>query len=148
MKSAENERYENVIVAAIELPDGRIVTGRSSHRMAASAAMILNAVKTLAGLADDIPVISAQVLENLQKMNVEFFGDKSSLNCEEIIMALTMSTMTNPTADYALKELYKLRGCRAHSTAILSDRDEQTLKSLGIDMTSNPEFSTSDLYSK
>ena len=148
MKRAENERYENVIVAAIELPDGRIVTGRSSHRMAASAAMILNAVKTLAGLADDIPVISAQVLENLQKMNVEFFGDKSSLNCEEIIMALTMSTMTNPTADYALKELYKLRGCRAHSTAILSDRDEQTLKSLGIDMTSNPEFSTSDLYSK
>ena len=148
MKRAENERYENVIVAAIELPDGRIVTGRSSHRMAASAAMILNAIKTLAGLADDIPVISAQVLENLQKMNVEFFGDKSSLNCEEIIMALTMSTMTNPTADYALKELYKLRGCRAHSTAILSDRDEQTLKSLGIDMTSNPEFSTSDLYSK
>lgn len=72
MKRAENERYENVIVAAIELPDGRIVTGRSSHRMAASAAMILNAVKTLAGLADDIPVISAQVLENLQKMNVEF----------------------------------------------------------------------------
>ena len=61
-------------MAAIELPDGRIVTGRSSHRMAASAAMILNAVKTLAGLADDIPVISAQVLENLQKMNVEFFG--------------------------------------------------------------------------
>ena len=148
MKRAENERYENVIVAAIELPDGRIVTGRSSHRMAASAAMVLNAVKTLAGLADDIPVISAQVLENLQKMNVEFFGDKSALNCEEIIMALTMSTMTNPTADYALKELYKLRGCRAHSTAILSDRDEQTLKSLGIDMTSNPEFSTSDLYSK
>ena len=86
-------------LAAIELPDGRIVTGRSSHRMAASAAMILNAVKTLAGLADDIPVISAQVLENLQKMNVEFFGDKSALNCEEIIMALTMSTMTNPTAD-------------------------------------------------
>lgn len=148
MKRAENERYENVIVAAIELPDGRIVTGRSSHRMAASAAMILNAIKTLAGLADDIPVISAQVLENLQKMNVEFFGDKSALNCEEIIMALTMSTMTNPTADYALKKLYKLRGCRAHSTAILSDRDEQTLKSLGIDMTSNPEFSTSDLYSK
>ena len=59
-----------------------------------------------------------------------------------------MSTMTNPTAELALKKLPSLRGCRAHSTAILSQRDEQTLKSLGIDMTSNPEFSTSDLYSK
>ena len=147
-KRAESERYDNVIVAAIELPDGKIVTGRSSHRMAASAAMILNAVKTLAGLSDNIPVISSQVLERLQKMNVDFFGDKSCLSCEEIIMALTMSTMTNPTAELALKKLPSLRGCRAHSTAILSQRDEQTLKSLGIDMTSNPEFSTSDLYSK
>lgn len=147
-KRSESERYENVIVSAIELPDGRIVTGRSSRRMVASAAMLLNAIKALAGLSDNIPIISSQVLENLQKMNVEFFGDKSSLNCEEIIMALTMSTMTNPTADYALKKLPGLRGCKAHSTAILSERDEQTLKSLGIDMTSNPEFSTSDLYSK
>ena len=93
-KRAESERYDNVIVAAIELPDGKIVTGRSSHRMAASAAMILNAVKTLAGLSDNIPVISSQVLERLQKMNVDFFGDKSCLSCEEIIMALTMSTMS------------------------------------------------------
>ena len=86
-KRAESERYDNVSVAAIELPDGKIVTGRSSHRMAASAAMILNAVKTLAGLSDNIPVISSQVLERLQKMNVDFFGDKSCLSCEEIIMA-------------------------------------------------------------
>lgn len=147
-KRAENARYENIIVTAIRLPDGSIVTGRSSRRMVASAAMLLNAVKKMAGIADDIPIISSQILENLKKMNVKFFNDKSSLNCEEIIMALTMTTMTNPIADMALQQLPKLRGCMAHCTAILSDRDEQTLKSLGIDMTSNPEFSTNNLYSK
>ena len=147
LKRSMNKRYENVIVTALELPDGSIVTGRSSHRMVANAAVILNAVKKLAGIADEIPVISAQILESLRTMNTDVFQDKASLNCEEILMALTITKLTNPIAEMAYDQLTKLRGCKAHCTAILSERDEHTLKSLGIDITSNPEFSTNNLYS-
>lgn len=141
------EGDENIIISAIRLPDGTIVTGKNSDRMVSSAAMMLNAIKTLAGIDDSIPVISAQILESIQDMRVSLFHDGSSLNCEEILMALTMSEPTNPIAEMALKQLPELRGCVAHCTAILSDRDEQTMKSLGIDMTCNPEFSTKNLYS-
>ena len=141
------EGDENIIISAIQLPEGTIVTGKNSDRMVSSAAMMLNAIKTLAGIDDSIPVISSQILKSIQDMRVSIFHDDSSLNCEEILMALTMSKPTNPIAEMALKQLPKLRGCVAHCTAILSDRDEQTLKSLGIDMTCNPEFSTKNLYS-
>lgn len=139
---------DNIIAAAIELPDGRIVTGRSSEGMVAPAAMILNAIKSLAGINDSIPILSYQVLDNLRKVNVDFLGDSSALNCEEVVMALSMTTMTNPTAELAIRQLHNLRGCRAHCTAIISDRDEQILQSLGIDITCDPEFSSSNLYSK
>lgn len=147
-KRAEGPRFDNVIVTALQLPNGKIITGRSSKSMVAPAACILNSIKYLSGIADGIPIISAQILQNLRQMNEEVFHDKSRLNCEEVIMALTMTTMTNPIAEMALKQLKNLRGCMAHSTAILSDRDEQTLHQLGIDITSNPEFSTSNLYIK
>ena len=74
--------------------------------------------------------------------------DKTSLNLEEIIMALTLTKMTNPFAELALKEIPNLDGCVAHCTAILSEKDEQALRALGIDITSNPEFSNNNLYSK
>jgi uncharacterized protein (UPF0371 family) len=147
-KRNSNARFENVIVTAIQLPNGKIVTGRNSRRMVASAAALLNAIKELAGIGDEIPIISSQILENLCAMNVNILKDRTSLNCEEVIMALTMTKMSNPISDLALQQLPNLRGCMAHCTAILSDRDEQTLKSLGIDVTSNPEFSTNNLYSK
>jgi uncharacterized protein (UPF0371 family) len=79
---------------------------------------------------------------------VAVFHDKSSLNLEEVIMALTLTKLTNPFAELALREIPHLAGCIAHCTAILSDKDEQAVKSLGIDITSNPEFSGSNLYSK
>ncbi len=148
-KRKMDPRYENVIVTALQLPDGRIVTGRSSHRMVATAAVVLNAIKCMAGIADDIPIISPTILENMRAVNKNIFKkERSSLNCEEVIMALTVSTMTNPTADMAMKQLPNLKGCKAHCTAILSDRDEQTLTSLGVDITSDPEFSTNNLYWK
>ena len=147
-KRSESSRYENVIVTALQLPDGEIVTGRSSRRMVASAAVVLNAIKRLAGIADEIPIISAQILENMRNTKVNIFHNKSSLNLEEIIMALTLTTVTNPMAEMALKQLPNLSGCIAHCTAILSDHDEQALKSLGIDITSNPEFQANNLYSR
>ena len=137
-----------MVVSAIQLPDGSIVTGRSSRRMVATAAMVLNAIKRLAGIQDDMLIISPTIFESMAKTKVGVFHDKSSLNLEEVIMALTLTRLTNPFAELALREIPNLNGCIAHCTAILSDKDEQALKSLGIDITSNPEFSNNNLYSK
>jgi uncharacterized protein (UPF0371 family) len=142
-----DKRYENVVVMAIEMPDGSIITGRSSRRMVAAAAAILNAIKKLCGLADDIYLISPNVLETIQYLKTNILKNKrSSLNLEEILSALTISATTNPSAQVAVEKLLLLKGCKAHCTAILSDRDEQTLMALGIDVTSDPEYVTTNLY--
>jgi uncharacterized protein (UPF0371 family) len=116
--------------------------------MVATAAMVLNAIKRLAGIQDDMLIISPTIFESMTNTKVGVFHDKSSLNLEEVIMALTLTKLTNPFAELALRELPNLRGCVAHCTAILSEKDEQAVKSLGIDITSNPEFSNNNLYSK
>ena len=144
---SDGDHYENVVVMAMELPDGRIVTGRSSRRMVAAAANILNAIKMLSGLNDNIDLISRQVLADIQNLKVDILqNDRTSLNCEEILNALTISAATNPSAKAALDKIKELRGCRAHCTAILSERDEQTLRGLGIDVTCDPEYITTNLY--
>lgn len=149
IKRAQNpQRYENVVVSAMQLPDGTIVTGRSSRRMVATAAMVLNAIKKLAGIQDDMLIISPPIFENMSNTKASILHDKTSLNLEEVIMALTLTKLINPFADLALKEIPNLSGCVAHCTAILSDKDEQAVKALGIDITSNPEFSNNNLYSK
>ena len=136
IKRAQNpQRYENVVVSAMQLPDGSIVTGRSSRRMVATAAMVLNAIKKL-----------PTIFESMSSTKSGILHDKTSLNLEEVIMALTLTKLTNPFAELALKEIPNLNGCVAHCTAILSDKDERAVKALGIDITSNPEFSNNNLY--
>ena len=148
IKRVQNpDRYENVVVSAMQLPDGSIVTGRSSRRMVATAAMVLNAIKKLAGIQDDMLIISPTIFESMSSTKSNVLHDKTSLNLEEVIMALTLTKMTNPFAELALKEIPQLNGCIAHCTAILSEKDEQAVKALGIDITSNPEFSNNNLYS-
>lgn len=142
-----DERYENIVVMAIEMPDGSFITGRSSRRMVAASAAILNAIKKLSGQSDDIHLISPSVLGDIQKLKKDILKqDRSSLNCEEILSALTISVGTNPSAQAAVDQLVNLNGCKAHCTAILSDRDEQTLRSLGLDVTSDPDYVTTNLY--
>lgn len=149
VKKAQNpDRYENIVVSAIQLQDGSVITGRSSRRMVATAAMVLNALKHLAGIQDDMMIISPKIFESMSSTKTGIFHDKSSLNLEEVIMALTLTRLTNPFAELALKEIPNLQGCVAHCTAILSEKDEQLLKALGIDITTNPEFSNNNLYSK
>lgn len=146
-KRAQDAKYENVVAMAVELPDGTIITGRSSRRMVAAAAMILNAIKHLSGIGDKMMIISPQVLETTQRLKTEALHyDRTSLNCEEILMALSISGATNPVAGAALSMLPKLHGCRAHCTAILSDRDEQTLNAIGLDVTCDPVYVTTNLY--
>ena len=147
-KEQNPERYENVVVAAMELPDGTIITGRSSRRMVATAAMVLNGLKHLAGIQDDMALISPTIFDTMASTKADVFRDKTSLNLEEVVMALTLTKLTNPFAELALREIPNLNGCVAHCTAILSEKDEQSLKALGIDITSNAEFSNNNLYSK
>ena len=115
--------------------------------MVAAAAAILNAIKKLSGISDEIHLISPNILSSIQDLKTDVLhSEKSSLNCEEVLTALTISAATNPTAELALTKLKELSGCRAHCTAILSDKDEATLKALGIDVTSDPEYITNNLY--
>jgi len=146
-KRSLDKKYENIVVMAIEMPDGSFVTGRSSRRMVAAAAAVLNSIKKLSGLSDDIFLLSPAVLETIQHLKTDILNnEKSGLNVEEILTALTISATTNPSAQVAVEKLLLLKGCKAHCTAILSDRDEQTLRELGLDVTSDPEYLTTNLY--
>ncbi|MBQ0078465.1 MAG: DUF1846 family protein, partial [Eubacterium sp.] len=143
---------DSVIAMAIQLPDGQMVdgsyvSGRETRLMVASAACVLNAIKKLAGIADEIKLISTNILENIQKLKTGILGaDTATLNVEEVLTALAISAETNPTAELAMQKLPELKGCKAHCTAILSDKDENTLKALGMDVTSDPEYVTNNLY--
>ncbi|MCR4710002.1 MAG: DUF1846 domain-containing protein [Clostridiales bacterium] len=146
-KQEIDKKYLNVVVMALELPDGSIVTGRSSRRMVAAGACILNAVKKLAGLPDPMYVISPEVFNNIQNLKVNILHhDRTSLNVDDILTALSISADMNEYANRTVGMLEKLNGCKAHCTAILSENDEQTLRAMGIDVTCDPEYLTTNLY--
>lgn len=134
-------------VVALELENGTILTGRSSELMDASSAAILNAVKNLANISDDIHLISPVVLEPIKSLKINALGsNNTSLNSEEILIALSICAATNPMAQVALEKLTKLKGCQAHSTTILSSGDEQIFRKLGIDVTCDPEYPSQNLF--
>lgn len=137
----------NCQAVALELEDGAMITGKFSELMNGSAAVILNAIKYLAEIQDDIHLISPVVLEpiiNLKKNVLQ--SRKISLNAEEVMMALSISAVTNPVAQYAMKKISNLNGCQAHSTVILSKSDEQVFRKLGIDITCDSEYQSTNLY--
>ena len=132
---------------AMVLPDGRVVTGRTSDTLGAASAMLLNALKALGGIADHFELISAQVLEPVCRLKTEYLGHKNPrLHTDEVLMALTISALTNPLAELAQQQLPKLRGCDAHFTVILSEVDETLLKRLGINVSCEPRYETKKLY--
>jgi uncharacterized protein (UPF0371 family) len=127
--------------AAMELPDGTIVTGRTSDLLGASAALMLNALKTLGGIRDEIHLISPVVIDPIQHLKVDHLGNRNPrLHTDEVLIALSISAATNPTAELAMEQLSKLRGCEVHSTVILSAVDEKTFKRLGVNLTCEPRF--------
>lgn len=132
---------------ALQLEDGTIITGKTSDVMSCSAAVILNTVKHLAGIQDQIHLLSPVILEPITHMKSQVLGDKNTaLNSEEILMALSICGATNTMAQLALKKLKELKGCQAHCTAILSGADEQTFRKLEVDVTCDPRFSSQNLY--
>ena len=142
-----DEKYVNVVVMALEMPDGSIVTGRSSRRMVAAAAAVLNGAKRLAGIDDDKYIIAPNVFGDIQSLKGDILNhDRTSLNLEETLTALCISAERSESAERTFEMIGQLKGCRAHCTAILSDRDEQTLRSMGIDVTCDPEYVTTNLY--
>ncbi len=127
--------------AAMELPDGTIVTGRTSKLLGASSALLLNALKTLAGLPDEMHLISPVVLDPIQHLKVDHLGNRNPrLHTDETLIALTICAATSPMAEMAMEQLYKLRGCEVHSSVILSAVDEKTFKRLGVNLTCEPQY--------
>lgn len=132
---------------AIELNDGTILTGKSSELLDASAAALLNSIKYLANIADDMHLISPVILEPILDLKTKTLtNQKASLNCEEVLIALSISAATNPTAQVAMEKLAMLKNCQAHSTTILPTSDEQTLRKLGIDVTCDAEYASESLF--
>ena len=125
---------------AIELNDGRIVTGKTGELLGASAACMLNALKALGGIDDSIQLISPTIIEPVQHLKVHHMGSTNPrLHTDEILMALSICAVTDPMAKLAVDQLDKLKNCEIHSTVILSHVDEKTFKTLGMHVTCEPQ---------
>ncbi len=127
--------------AAMELPDGRIVTGKTSDLLGASSALLLNALKAIGGMPSDLHLISPVALDPIQHLKVHHLGNRNPrLHTDETLIALSISAATNPMAEFAMQQLSKLRGCEVHSSVILSAVDEKTFKRLGVNLTCEPRY--------
>ena len=124
---------------AFELDDGTIVTGKSSALLGSVAAALLNAMKVMAGIEDDVPLLAQTFIEPIVKLKREAFHSHTShLNSNEMLIALSSSANVNPQAERALRTIDRLRGTELHSSVMLCDTDEQVLKKLGINYTCEP----------
>ena len=146
---AANQKAEETTTpaAALELPSGEIITGKTSALLGASAALLLNALKALGGIRDDIPLIAREVIEPIQHLKVDHLGNHNPrLHTDEILIALAICAASSPIAELAMQQLGKLRGCEMHSSVILTQVDDKTLKKLGINVTCEPKYQTKKLY--
>ena len=134
---------------AMVLPDGRVVTGKTSDTIGAASALLLNALKVLGGLDEDLHLMSSTVLEPICELKTKYLSHKNPrLHTDEVLMALTISALTNPLAQIAKEQLSELKGADAHFTVILSEQDESLLKRLGINVSCEPQYETKKLYHK
>jgi uncharacterized protein (UPF0371 family) len=133
--------------AALELPDGTIVTGKNTPLMHAASALILNAVKKLAGLPDTIHLLSPAIIESVANLKEKIMGSKTvSLDLSEVLICLSINAASNPMAQLALEKLKDLQGCEVHTTHIPAPGDEAGLRRFGMNLTSDPNFATKTLF--
>ncbi|MFH1318086.1 MAG: DUF1846 domain-containing protein, partial [Candidatus Omnitrophota bacterium] len=133
--------------AAIELLDKTIITGKNSQLMHASSSLILNAIKTLASIPDNIHLLSPAVIESIRELKKDILSAKSvSLDLEETLIALSISAATNSSAKVAMDRLKELKGCQVHMTHMPTPGDEAGLRRLGVQLTSEPNFSSKNLF--
>ena len=137
----QKEALTGAPAAAIELPDGRIVTGKTSSLLGASSALLLNALKELAGLDEELHMISPVIIGPIQHLKVDHLGNRNPrLHTDEALIALSICAATDPQAEQAMEQLYKLRGCEVHSSVILASVDEKVFRRLGINLTCEPTY--------
>ena len=133
--------------AAMEMTDGKILTGKTSELLGCSSALLLNALKYLGNIPDEVQLISPSVIEPVQNLKVNVLGNKNPrLHIDELLVALSICAVTDANAKKAVRQLQKLRGCEAHTTVILSEADEDSFRRLGVRLTSEPKYQTSKLY--
>ena len=142
-KAADN----NCPAMALMLDDGSVITGKTTNVLAAASSLVLNCVKKLAGIPDEIHLIAPAVLEPMLMLKEKILYDKNPLlSLEEVLNALSICAATDPAAEQCLHKLLELKGCEAHSSHILSKADEGALKKLGVNVTCTPEFPSDDLF--
>ncbi len=133
--------------AAIQLPDGRIITGKATRLMSASSGAVLNAIKVMADIPKEVLLMSPQILEPVLKLKLDLLRSHSSvLKVDDVLTALYICAATNETAAAAVSQLPRLRGCDLHSTQLLHSGDASTLRKMGIHVTCEPEFPDKSLY--
>ncbi len=135
------EQETNAPATAMELPDGTILTGRTSDMLGASSALLLNALKYFGGISDDVLMMSPHVIEPIQNLKVQHLGNNNPrLHTDETLIALSICATTDENAKKAMEQISKLRGCEVHSTVILSAVDERIFKRLGVNLTCEPKY--------
>ena len=147
---ARSEQTGGLPAAAIELPDGTIVTGKTGPLLGAASSALLNAIKRLAGIDQEVELVSARAIAPIQTLKTNYLGSRNPrLHTDEILIALSSSVSENEFAAAALEQLPKLKGCDVHSTVILSSVDSDTLKKLGMYLTCDPVYEEEDrMYHK
>ena len=148
---AANARAEETgaPAAAMELPSGEIITGKTSELLGASSALLLNALKKLAGLEDELHMIAPTVIEPIQKLKIKHLGNANPrLHTDEVLIALSICAATDEKAKRAMEQLPNLRGSEVHSSVILSQVDKNIFRKLGINLTCEPVYQTKKLYHK
>lgn len=141
VSALERARQTNGPAAALELEDGTIITGKTTNLLGASAALLLNVLKHLAGIEHDLHIISPESIEPIQKLKVDYLKSKNPrLHTDEVLIALSASAANNPEARLALSQLPKLEGCQAHTSVLLSDVDVKIFKKLGVQLTCEAVF--------
>ena len=139
------EQATGLPAMAIELPDGQIVTGRTSDLLGGAASALINALKVLGGIDHELKLINPTFIEPIQRLKTEYLGGRNPrLHSDEILIALSSSAVMNPLAEVALKQLPKLKGCEAHASVILSSVDEKLYKRLGLHLTCEPKYESEE----
>ncbi len=143
------EQTTGAPAAAIELSDGRLISGKTSSLLGAAAALLLNALKALAGIPKEIKLLPPEVIEPIANMKIQHLGHHNPrLHTDEILVALCVSAVTNPAAALAQQQLSKLRGCDVHFSVIPSAVDEKIFKKLGMNISCEPKYELTRLYHK
>lgn len=143
----KSEKNGGTPAVAIELNDGRIITGKTSALLGASSAALLNALKALAGIPDDRNLISPEILAPIQVLKTQNLGNHNPrLHTDEVLIALSISAVANPDAALAMERLHDLKYAEVHSTVILSQVDTDTFRKLGVYLTTEPKYQTKKLF--